>query len=788
MPAAAVPVRAPAVPEAPPRPVSRKKSIARAVGLVALVLGIGAGASLQLTPYGAFGYLTIGDYVHAGDYRRAAASAIGGTDQACAPDTYDAAKNSLQQTIAAQKAMPRAKALTAYAAFADFAASLRFGADTDRAPRGSQLLQSLPTDQPVTYADAAVALQAGAGGDIAKARRALDETTRRMPPDDPLGRDMALAAGELALASHDGPAALAAFKRAVGMASDARAHFGLARADDMLGDAAGAKQETEATLAASPGHPGALTLRARPSAGGVDSAKALADLAVVLDGPSRAKASPVELSRAYAAKAWVSLERGGASEARDAFAQAVTLDPRNVDALNGQGRLFLNEERPAEALARFDTALGIDPDSPQTIANDAEAKIALERLADAKQQLVAARTTFPKSVEILILLGRAEQHLGNIDAAEADLRAAMALVDPSRPSAVVPFVALSKLLSARGRLPDARAALDEAKKKLPPSPALDRAFGEIDELQGDFDGAIARYTEAVAKDPKDATSHFRLGVALRRTRKFEDAGAELDKVAAIDKDYPGLALERGLLYEESGDVQRAIEQFNGALAKAPDDPDLQLRVGARLRGHRPRGPGAVRAAQGARQAAAERRGAPLPRARAHARGRSRGGRRAPLLEAGGGARPEPGRVPRVPRVGGERRDAGAARARARRDRQGPRDRQRQRRGLLAARRARAHGRRRRGRGEGRERTRWRSVPRGTRRARRSPSATRTRTRRRARSPSGRAPSPATRTRRARTRATRTGATATASSSWSAAERPRRSRSSSPRSPPSRRTP
>ncbi|HEX4445472.1 MAG TPA: tetratricopeptide repeat protein, partial [Polyangiaceae bacterium] len=262
------------------------------------------------------------------------------------------------------------------------------------------------------------------------------------------------------------------------------------------------------------------------------------------------------------------------------FAQAVTLDPRNVDALNGQGRLFLNEERATEALARFDTALGIDPALPETIAYDAEAKIALERLADAKQQLAAARERFPKNVAILMLLGRVEQHLGNSDAAEADLRAAIALVDPTRPDAVLPYVALSKLLSERGRMPDAKLALDEAKKKLSPSPALDRAFGEISELQGDYDGAIAHYNAALAKDPKDATSHFRLGVALRRTRKFDEAVTELDKVAAVDKDYPGLSLERGLLFEESGDVQKAIEQFNGALAKAPDDPDLQLRVGA----------------------------------------------------------------------------------------------------------------------------------------------------------------------------------------------------------------
>jgi tetratricopeptide (TPR) repeat protein len=571
------------LPVRPAEEPKKRRPIATAIGAGLFVLALLGGAALQVTPYGAFGYLFIGDYVHAGDYRRATAAAIVEGDKTAGADTYDAAKAAIDGAYAAQARTPRDKPLTAYAAFADLAVSARFGGDPARASRGKQTLASLPGDPPVQYGDAAEAARMIDSGDLRAGRAAVDAAAahvRAADANDPLLLDLSLVAGNLALAAKDAGAALAAFDKALAAGNDARAHFGLARAYDLTGDAASMQKEIDATLAASPGHPAALTLRARPKSVMVDPAKALADLSTVLEGPSRAKASPQELSNAYAAKAWISLDRGGATDAREAFAQAVAIDPHNLDALNGQGRLFLNEERPAEALARFDTALGLDPNSPETIANDAEAKIALERLADAKQQLVAARAAFPKSIPILILLGKVEQHLGNNDAADADLRAAIALVDPARPDAVLPYVALSKLLCERGRLTDARTTLDDAKKKLTPSAALERALGQISELQADYEGAIAHFDAAVVKDPKDPNSHFLLGVALRRVRKFDDAGAELDKVAAVDKDYPGLSLERGLLFEESGDVEKAIEQFNGALAKAPDDPDLQLRVGA----------------------------------------------------------------------------------------------------------------------------------------------------------------------------------------------------------------
>jgi cellulose synthase operon protein C len=560
-------------------PVPTKRSRAKSAAAVLLVAAILGGAALQLTPYGAGGYLFFGDMLHAKAYAATTVATLAGAEKTLGSDTYDDAKAAVEATAGAHVGAPRIKPLAAVAAIVDYATTVRFGADVARASRAKQFVAELAATPDTKYLDVAFAAQAAEAGDNDKARKALDAASHRYP-GDPIQVDVALLRGDLELQARDAAAAVVAFKQAAALTSDARPHYGLARGYDLLGDATNAKKEIDATLALSPLHPGALTLRARRKSATIDDTSALKDLSTVLDGPARPKASPSELSNAYAAKAWVSLERGAASDAREAFGQAVKLDPRNVAALNGEGRLLLNEGRYTEAMSRFDTALQFDAASPETIANDAEAKIALERLADAKQQLTDAKPRFPKNIPILLLLGKVEQHLGNNDAAEQDLRTAISFTDPAKPDAVLPYVALSELLSARGRLADAKTVLDDARKRLPPSAALDRAVGEVNEAQGDYDLAIAQYKASILKDPKDVATHFRLAVVLRRVRKFDDAGTELDSVAAVDKDYPGLSLERGLLFEESGQVEKAIDLFKAALAKAPDDIDLQLRVGS----------------------------------------------------------------------------------------------------------------------------------------------------------------------------------------------------------------
>jgi len=84
-------------------------------------------------------------------------------------------------------------------------------------------------------------------------------------------------------------------------------------------------KELVATLKISPQHPGGSTRRAARSFDGGDEKSALTDLASILEGPLRAKASPAELAEAYAEKGVVLLKRASMSDARAAFDEALKL-------------------------------------------------------------------------------------------------------------------------------------------------------------------------------------------------------------------------------------------------------------------------------------------------------------------------------------------------------------------------------------------------------------------------------------------------------------------------------
>lgn len=542
-----------------------------------LVLVVGGG--LELTQYGAFGRNAITDKLHAQDYESALTATGKSARAKLEKDTYPDGRAAADDALAAAAAMPRARALSAYAAFVEFSYETRFGADPDRNARAKQALAPLAAYPETPYYALALAAQDAAQGNIDKARTGIDQAQKKNAAD-PVQEEIALLRGELEVRAKDAAAAKTAFGQALKANASAHAHYGLARAAAIAEDTDTAKKELDATLAATPNHAGALLGRGATKVRAGDETGALEDFAAVSTGAAKPNASPKESSDAFAATGYVHLRRGRAADAKAAFDASLKLSSTNVVALLGQGDLLTHEGRLTEALARYDTALQNAPSNEEVITADAMTKVALERLKDAKDQLVAARAKMPKSMLLTYALASAEAALGNRPECEKLLRQAIDLARPTDPTAVLPYMSLAKFLAASDKPAEAKAVLDDASAKLPDTPALERALGEFLASEGQYDESVKRLKRAIELDPQDLSTHFLLGVTYRRMRQTDNAAAEFDQVLAADKDFPGLSLERGLLFEESGDTEKALEQFKNALAKAPDDPDLMLRVGA----------------------------------------------------------------------------------------------------------------------------------------------------------------------------------------------------------------
>jgi tetratricopeptide (TPR) repeat protein len=87
--------------------------------------------------------------------------------------------------------------------------------------------------------------------------------------------------------------------------------------------------------------------------------------------------------------------------------------------------------------------------------------------------------------------------------------------------------------------------------------------------QGDLDGAITAFDQAIATNPRDATAYLNRGLALQRKGEFARAAADLDRAVRYA---PGAArgyYNRGQLLRQRGEADRAAADDDRAVALDP---------------------------------------------------------------------------------------------------------------------------------------------------------------------------------------------------------------------------
>lgn len=230
-------------------------------------------------------------------------------------------------------------------------------------------------------------------------------------------------------------------------------------------------------------------------------------------------------------------ERAGRmTEARQAFEQAVTLNPRHVKAAQSLARMLKREGKLDEAVRVLARAVG-KRNEPDARVQLAELLMESGRTAAAIEQLRLVLRDRPNHAAAHGALGLALVAQSRGQEAAKHLARCVEL-DPKQVSA---RMHLGVLLAREGKLDEARAHLEQVVKAAPQWSTARYNLGSVLARQNRLEEARCAFAEAVCLDPKDANARNTLGQVLLELGEREQAAEQFRRALQIA---PGLESAR----------------------------------------------------------------------------------------------------------------------------------------------------------------------------------------------------------------------------------------------------
>jgi tetratricopeptide (TPR) repeat protein len=272
---------------------------------------------------------------------------------------------------------------------------------------------------------------------------------------------------------------------------------------------------------------------------------------------------------------WPQLLRASAHTESGAFATAEAdfeevlrqaKDPLlRTSALINRGGLRVRQKRWDEAVKDLQEAIGLQPGLPQSYVTLASAYQGEQKLDDAVAALDRAIERQPGDPLLHYTRGRLHQDRGAWDAARKDF---------SRCIELEPRGARSERLASayveRGRLShrDGEASL---------------ARGDRDSAEDAFFDALADFAGALVAFPDYAPAYRQQAETLLALNRDAEAGEALDRFLARERGTAPIYRARGLIHVRLGEPGRAVEAFTYALHLGQDAATLGFRGWAYLK-------------------------------------------------------------------------------------------------------------------------------------------------------------------------------------------------------------
>jgi tetratricopeptide (TPR) repeat protein len=243
-------------------------------------------------------------------------------------------------------------------------------------------------------------------------------------------------------------------------------------------------------------------------------------------------------------------------------------DPIDEDAAALLQQIYLEMDRPEEALRVVEWMIARDVDPLRARIALANVYGKLDRLEDAEAALREALELDPENLQIYAALARLRRGQGDRAGEIAVYREMLAL----HPEDHGTLSALADAQMAEDDLEGAIVTLEEMERSYPSDVRSSTRLGFLFYEARRFDEAAARFERALLEYPNEYEVAFFLGVARRRAGYEDEAIRAFSSIPVDHKHFAEARTQIASIYERRGEYEAARREVDSAIEMEPSRP------------------------------------------------------------------------------------------------------------------------------------------------------------------------------------------------------------------------
>jgi len=259
------------------------------------------------------------------------------------------------------------------------------------------------------------------------------------------------------------------------------------------------------------------------------------------------------------------LRAGNLKKAERLLRAVIRAEPKHVDAFNLLGVVFGRLGHNADAVASYDRALALAPNSTEAWYGRGMTLLATGRLQEAVASFDRVIAAKPDFTQVHLLRAKLLTDLGRHDAALDGVDRLLAIM----PGLAEAWLGRSNILFERKRHEEALSAVERALALKPDLAEAWHGHGNVFNELKRYDEALAAYDKALALNPNFAGAWHGRGNVLNELNRHHEALGAYDKALALAPALAEAWLGRGNVLNVLRASEEALMAFDRALALIP---------------------------------------------------------------------------------------------------------------------------------------------------------------------------------------------------------------------------